>query len=250
MDHEILPQRERRSRKRKTENTPRAECLPSPESALPAPVCSLNETSEIDREQRDTGPVGATGMEETESSSEEAREKRAEVGKAFREKEKEEQLQAEEGRGLHAGTDIPAGANYEYLDHTADIQLHSWGENVQEAFEGAALAMFNYMTPLNGVQIREDLTRTYEVQAHDMQSLLFAFLDELLFVFSTEYFVCSDLKITHFDRANWIVHCVGRGEIFHRTTHESGTEVKAITYSAMQIHEKEDRAEIFVIVDI
>jgi len=41
-----------------------------------------------------------------------------------------------------------------------------------------------------------------------------------------------------------------RGDIFDRQRHESGTEVKAITYSAMQINEKEGDAELFVIVDI
>lgn len=41
-----------------------------------------------------------------------------------------------------------------------------------------------------------------------------------------------------------------RGDIFDRQTHESGTEVKAITYSAMQINETKDDAELFVIVDI
>jgi SHS2 domain-containing protein len=41
-----------------------------------------------------------------------------------------------------------------------------------------------------------------------------------------------------------------RGETFALATHEQGTEVKAITYSAMQVTEKPNDAEIFVIVDI
>mmetsp|Transcript_36861 Transcript_36861/g.51192 ORF Transcript_36861/g.51192 Transcript_36861/m.51192 type:complete len:213 (+) Transcript_36861:273-911(+) len=143
-----------------------------------------------------------------------------------------------------------ASSNYEYLDHTADIQLHSWGGTLEEAFEGCALAMFNYMTPLSGVSVDETLTRSYTVQAHDMQSLVFAFLDELLFVFSTELLVCREIKVSTIDRSSWTVTAVGQGECFSPATHEQGTEVKAITYSAMQIHERNDRSEIFVIVDI
>lgn len=50
------------------------------------------------------------------------------------------------------------------------------------------------------------------------------------------------------------LRCVQRrhGEKFDRRWHSSGTEVKAITYSAMQVtsQTKQGDAEIFVIVDI
>ena len=48
---------------------------------------------------------------------------------------------------------------------------------------------------------------------------------------------------------DWSLMC-RRGAIFDRGKHLQGTEVKAITYSAMQILEREGDAEVFVIVDI
>lgn len=44
-------------------------------------------------------------------------------------------------------------------------------------------------------------------------------------------------------------HC-REGQRFEREKHASGTEVKAITYSNMQIREQPGDAEVFVIVDI
>ncbi len=44
--------------------------------------------------------------------------------------------------------------------------------------------------------------------------------------------------------------CDRHGDIFDLSKHSVGTEIKAITYSNMQIHEKDDRVDLFVIVDI
>ncbi|GLC61394.1 hypothetical protein PLESTB_001751400 [Pleodorina starrii] len=138
---------------------------------------------------------------------------------------------------------------FEYLDHTADVQLHAWGRDLKEAFENCGLAMFNYMSPLELVRPRE--TRSYRAEGHDLPSLLYGFLDELLFVFATELFLAASLTITTFDRVNWVIEAEGVGEAFDREVHEVGTEIKAITYSAMAIsEERPDDAEVFVIVDI
>ncbi|XP_056651272.1 protein archease isoform X2 [Monodelphis domestica] len=82
----------------------------------------------------------------------------------------------------------PAIRKYEYLDHTADVQLHAWGDTLEEAFEQCAMAMFGYMTDTGTVEPLQ----TVEVQAEgdDLQSLLFHFLDEWLYKFSAnEFFI-------------------------------------------------------------
>ncbi|XP_001607072.1 protein archease-like [Nasonia vitripennis] len=140
---------------------------------------------------------------------------------------------------------------YEYLDHTADVQLHSWGETMEEAFEQCAIAMFGYMTELERVEVKQ--VHHVEAEGHDMQSLLFHFLDELLFMFCAEPFlVARRVKITEFDRVNFKIKARAAGEEFVIGKHTQGAEVKAITYSAMQIHDRPEveRPELFVIVDI
>ena len=53
-----------------------------------------------------------------------------------------------------------------------------------------------------------------------------------------------------FDRDNFRIKARGFGETFQIGKHPQGADIKAITYSNMQIHEKDDKCEVFVIVDI
>lgn len=53
------------------------------------------------------------------------------------------------------------------------------------------------------------LCREFQVEAHDLQSLLFSFLDELLFVFSTDMLVCKSVRITTLDQEAWTLHAKG-----------------------------------------
>eukprot|EP00095_Tigriopus_kingsejongensis_P005502 snap_masked-scaffold619_size123246-processed-gene-0.21 protein:Tk05502 transcript:snap_masked-scaffold619_size123246-processed-gene-0.21-mRNA-1 annotation:"hypothetical protein BRAFLDRAFT_113776" len=146
----------------------------------------------------------------------------------------------------------PTGLGYEYLDHTADVQIHAWGPNLQAAFEQTALGMFGYMTELDTIE--EQKTHEIEVSGHDLESTLYNFLDEWLFHFSAEpFFIPFKVNITEWeedDEGQISLKALGLGETFDLAKHPQGTEVKAITYSAMQIHQSPECTETFVIIDI
>lgn len=68
-------------------------------------------------------------------------------------------------------------------------RLHAWGDTIEEAFEQCAVAMFGYMTDLERVEMTQ--LHYVEAEGHDMESLLFHFLDELLFMFSAEPYIVA-----------------------------------------------------------
>ncbi|XP_062520404.1 protein archease-like isoform X2 [Corticium candelabrum] len=109
--------------------------------------------------------------------------------------------------------------------------------------------MFGYMTELDTVEKLK--TESIEAEGSDLLSLLYHFLDEFLFLFNADpFFIPKEIKITEFDNENFKIKAEGYGETFDLKKHPQGTEVKAITYSNMQVHDQLDKHDIFVIIDI
>ncbi|RLI13918.1 archease, partial [Candidatus Bathyarchaeota archaeon] len=66
---------------------------------------------------------------------------------------------------------------FEFLEHTADAYVAAYGKNLAEAFENAALAMFNVMTETEKVASKvEDYV---EVEAEDEYALFYSWLEAL-----------------------------------------------------------------------
>jgi SHS2 domain-containing protein len=51
--------------------------------------------------------------------------------------------------------------------------------------------------------------RDVSVSGHDLQSLLFNYLDELLFIYSTEYIMMKFIAVTSLDTTNFTVTATG-----------------------------------------
>lgn len=145
---------------------------------------------------------------------------------------------------------------YEYLDHTADIQLHSWGDSLETALEALVLALFGYMTKMSLIEVDDRDSREWGshvmIQAHDWISLVFNFLQEWLCIFHETRFVPRTVTIHSLDGDSFRIVCSGQGETMKSDKHVLGTEVKAVTYSNLQVipSDSRDRWDIWVILDI
>jgi SHS2 domain-containing protein len=146
-------------------------------------------------------------------------------------------------------TPLPTG--YEYLDHTADVQIHSWGNNLVESFTQAANALVDYMT--SRTTLSPIKSYPLDINAEDIQKLLYKFLDEILYHFYVDYAACQiSVHDIRFDRdtCKWQLTGEVWGETFDRERHQRGCEVKAITYSNMKVKSHEFPFDIYVIIDI
>ncbi|PJF17541.1 Protein archease-like [Paramicrosporidium saccamoebae] len=136
------------------------------------------------------------------------------------------------------------------LEHTADIQIHSWGGSLEESFIECAYALYDYMTDRSTVNVDSQHTTTINVTGDGVDRLLYNFLDELLFRFSaTPFLVAKRIEMRVFDVEGGRLEATCFGEPFESERHPCGTEVKAITTSNLQISPVSPY-DIYIIFDI
>ncbi|MCJ7635360.1 archease [Candidatus Bathyarchaeota archaeon] len=139
---------------------------------------------------------------------------------------------------------------FEFLEHTADAYIAAYGKSLAQAFENAALAMFETMTDTKGV--REIEENSIEVVARDEQDLLFSWLEVLLLKFEVENILFSRFKVNPIEKTSegYILKARMWGEPFDRERHKSKTDVKAVTYHRMEIIKDGSEVTVKFILDI
>lgn len=88
---------------------------------------------------------------------------------------------------------MTAPLSYEVFEHTADIGLHAYGATLAELFVHVAQGMESLMVAPE--QIRTEVRREVVVEGHNEISLLIAWLNELIFLFNTEYLLFHDFTV-------------------------------------------------------
>jgi len=140
---------------------------------------------------------------------------------------------------------------FEFLDHTSDVYVRAYNKTLEGAFEQTAYSLMTTITP-NLKVILPIHERSIEIKAEDKESLLFDFLSEFLFIFDVEELIFSSIKIHYIKKVenSFVLKSLLKGEKFSKKKHEIGTEVKAVTYNMMEIREKKEQVEIYIVFDI
>jgi SHS2 domain-containing protein len=139
---------------------------------------------------------------------------------------------------------------FEFLEHTADAYIAAYGRKLAEAFENAALAMFETMTYTKKVKdVEED---SLEVMAEDEFDLLYSWLEALLLRFEIDGRMYSRFKVDSIEKTpqGYILKARMWGETFDKERHGSKTDVKAVTYHRMEILQEKSRVTVKFILDI
>ena len=142
-------------------------------------------------------------------------------------------------------------AGFIYEDHTADVQARCWGKSLEEAFNQTAYSLMATITP-DLKKISPKVEKKIKIEAEDKEALLFDFLSELLYIFDVDELVFNTIKVQIIKESEdlFVLNALLRGEKFDVTKHEIGVEVKAITYSFMEITESKNKVEISIVFDI
>jgi len=139
---------------------------------------------------------------------------------------------------------------YTFLEHMADAYIAAYGADLAEAFENAAVAMFDVMTDVDKVD--QEVEDYVEVSGEDEYSLLYNWLEALLVKAEIEGMFYSKFKIMELERHNGGFRLKAKiwGEKFNPEKHVQKVGVKAVTYHQMEITKEKDNVIVKFILDI
>ena len=135
---------------------------------------------------------------------------------------------------------------FEVLDHTADIGLVVYGENLKALFENAGEAFFHLITDLR--KVRRRVERRINIDGESLDRLMVDWLSELLYLHDVENLLFKGFNVESVGEDG--LRAVVKGEPFQEKIHVIKTEVKAVTYHQIQIQRENGRWKAQVILDL
>ena len=130
---------------------------------------------------------------------------------------------------------------YSEIEHTADWELKVWALDISGLLEQAARGMYALM----GARLKPEplQTRELELHANDLESLLVAFLSELIYLGEQENLGFDDFDLT-------VNGLSLDARLTGATLASIDKEIKAVTYHNLVIRKTKRGYEVNVVFDV
>ena len=142
---------------------------------------------------------------------------------------------------MTAFSNTPA-TGFQEIDHTADWAYRVWGESLEELFTHAAQGLYY----LVGVQLAKEprVMRKIHLTGVDSESLLFAWLNELIHLHKSENLGFDQVEILQLDS-----HTL-QAKVKGASTRQWLKDIKAATYHNLVIHSTAIGFEATLVLDV
>ena len=139
---------------------------------------------------------------------------------------------------------------FKFLEHTADAYIAAHGRDLPEAFENAAVAMFDVTTQVETVEPK--IEDQVEVKASDEYALLYNWLEALLVKSELNGMLYSKFKVLELVKGSDGFRLIAKiwGEKFDPKKHLQKVGIKAVTYHQMEIIRASGKVTVKFILDI
>lgn len=137
---------------------------------------------------------------------------------------------------------------FEIIEHPADVGFVAYGATREELFANAALAMMTLACAPQQIEERE--RRAIAVTAADLESLLYAWLAEILAIADAEQLFFRRAEVHNLASQPQRITLRGAvfGEKYDKQRHAAGTYIKAVTFHQLQVQQAAQgwRAQVYL----
>jgi SHS2 domain-containing protein len=135
----------------------------------------------------------------------------------------------------------------EFLEHTADLKFRATGESFEQALAEAGKALTEAIAGKSKIEAK--VLKEFTVTIHKPEILVHDFLQELIYLFSTEHLLFSEFDLTLKEAIGYRLTAKVKGEPYDEKRHKLVKEVKAATYHDMKVGQEDGRWVIEVVCD-
>ncbi|MEK6915394.1 MAG: archease [Nanoarchaeota archaeon] len=132
---------------------------------------------------------------------------------------------------------------FEFLGHTSEVKFRAYGKSVNELFESCALAVSSVLS--RGMKIKEPIKKEINVYGKDKESMLYKFIEEIIYLFDADGFIVSKAKVNVEGKS---LNAVFYGD--ESVNYKDLDAIKSPTYAEMYVKNNGKKWECQVVLDV